>query len=77
MLSGGSPLIVYYLDASAWVSYYYQERASAWNSSGVSGSSSAGRLLFVRYDIICADLARKAKGREIDPSMLEGEIGGT
>jgi predicted nucleic acid-binding protein len=66
-------LIVYYLDASAWVKRYYQERGSAWVQNVFAhhrlvASASLGVIE------VTATLARKAKGREIDPSMLEDKL---
>lgn len=66
-------MIVYYLDASAWVKRYYQERGSAWVQNVFAhhrlvASASLGMIE------VAATLARKAKGREIDPSMLEDKL---
>ena len=66
-------MIVYYLDASAWVKHYYQERGSAWVQNVFAphrlvASASLGVIE------VTATLARKAKGREIDPSMLGNKL---
>jgi predicted nucleic acid-binding protein len=66
-------LIVYYLDASAWVKRYYQELGSAWVQNMFAhhrliASASLGVIE------VTATLARKAKGREIDPSMLDNKL---
>ena len=66
-------MIVYYLDASAWVKRYYQERGLAWVQHVFAhhrlvASASLGVIE------VTATLARKAKGREIDPSMLEDKL---
>jgi len=66
-------LIVYYLDASAWVKRYYQERGSAWMRNMFAhhrlvASASLGVIE------VTATLARKATGREIDPSMLDNKL---
>ncbi|HEY7712064.1 MAG TPA: type II toxin-antitoxin system VapC family toxin, partial [Candidatus Entotheonella sp.] len=65
-----APLIVYYLDASA---RYYQERGSAWIRNMFAhhrlvASASLGVIE------VTATLARKVKGCEIDPSMLDNKL---
>lgn len=67
-------MIVYYLDASAWVKRYYQERGSAWMQNMFAhhrlvASASLGVIE------VAATLSRKAKGHEIDPSMLDNKLG--
>jgi predicted nucleic acid-binding protein len=63
-------LIFYYVDASAWVKRYYQEVGTTWVQdlfvqNRTIASASLGLIE------VMATLARKAKGREINSSMLE------
>lgn len=63
-------MIVYYLDASAWVKRYYQEVGTTWVQNLFAQNQTIASASLGLIEVI-ATLARKEKGREIDSSMLE------
>src|SRR3972149_1005611 len=66
-------MIFYYLDASAWVKRYYQEKGTGWVQDFFSRSQAlaCSSLGFVE---VTAMLARKRKAGEIDSPHLENKI---
>ena len=66
-------MIFYYLDASAWVKRYYQEKGTGWVQDFFSRSQAlaCSSLGFVE---VTATLARKRKAGEIDSPHLENKI---
>lgn len=62
-------MIFYYLDASAWVKRYYQEAGTTWVQDLFAQGRTIASASLGLIEVM-ATLARKAKGREIDSSML-------
>ncbi len=66
-------MIFYYLDASAWVKRYYQEKGTGWVQDFFSRSQAlaCSSLGFVE---VTATLARKRKAGEIDSPQLDNKL---
>ncbi len=63
-------MIFYYLDASAWIKRYYQEAGTPWIQALFQTEDRMACATLGVVEVI-ATLVRKAKAREIDPSLLD------
>lgn len=66
-------MILYYLDASAWVKRYYQETGTTWVEDLFAQNRMIACATLGLIEVM-ATLARKRKAGEIDLSILEQKI---